>query len=1666
LGKDLTNSIKSTFNTIKGNVTSGISAARSTVANPYYIPDPWDDGEEIGAKIGSGINITREQIAKLQPVPVLSRFPLEETSRARAALKPDRAREIANSQLNLQSPELAAQRNKLASQIATAEKDLVRDRNTLATRTAQFDRKKANYLDRAAKLESRTDLSPQDYNRAIAKLNSDAIKLQNVEAAVKTSASSVKISEANYRQLLTSGDRVDKLTEYYLSNFTAKFANVAKLETAATNLQVQAQKFTDIAKNAREYANNLAKLDPNSELAKTAATTADRAEAKARRITTRAATVTENYRTELTNSGAKAALLNQQGLQAVKFAGQELVINKSGIENILYGDLKTNIANFSKFTVTAVASGFTFVATNATRAGLALGGLARSISQGNFLQTLKNLPGQALETFKTGGLGGLFNASVRGMSGLGQKALPFLPAPIAGAVGAAAIPLAAGAIITRDDIAKILANRKYNEITSDILAQDNKLKLQYDDRTSPLAQVKLSAQKLADLGGSADPLKSQLDSLKAAGQLTNEQFKDLSETIKTTGKDGKLSAESLAKFNAKLAGISGQEKPLEKGVAETLYDAAVSTPSALVNKVMGGVDWTSNLVGGIVGSGGRQIGNLLTGKLDKFNIQTFAKEAGNAQADRDAGYVIGVQSQSGKIAKLAQDQIITGSDAIASYRDGTAVDAENIAKLKAGKPLTQTDLDREQLFSKSQIERNNNIVQGLDKQIDEITKNIDIVKDPEQKELLKNQIKSLQGNRDALAKNTDRLKAAAEQFATYNLNTLPSLIRALAESKDPKKAIELSRQDFLDTYQKDAAGNATKFYKDIAQLRQDTAKYIDAVEQQYNIDNSASAEADAVAKLKEARDRQIILPDGTSGYTESIANRQAITDKIVKIQEAQSQRIIAAKNLEVDRIKVLVAKGETSQTDAQLATSAIAIDISKEQLAAKEKEIQEYSAYPQKVVQLEQEAAKLRVQIEEQTAERIKAIREREFELNQARYDLQLEGLRTLQSQQQIGGIDYIIQSSNIELEKSRAAIEKLYEERNRLTTANPELDNRIAAAEQKYMQQGANAQTQVFEAEFNLRRQQLSNLANEQKYPLELESKLNELTVKANELTGSILTANRELLTGAIDNQQQQLSNESKLVNNIVDRANIELRSAKLKLANLDQIQAYERQSLIFQQQSSALGLKSQQNQLAISKLSLQQKLKELELNRLRLDRDKSNSPESQAARKENDLAVQSARDEMVIVDRQGGLLKEQLQTSTAINAAKLKQLDATSKTAKDTASIDVLYKQIEKSQSVITRATEAQTLQLTAQTQALTSRNNILEFNTKQLENQSRLLSTAKDYINAIADARSSEINNLSELTSIESVKATLAKQAAAIKLSALNEQVKLEQKVLELNILQQQATLAQDRIKQQINEKQSESAALLSKANLEKLLVKGNLADPNEVRAAQLDYEAKVEQLNYTRMQKPLLDQQQQFIDFSSQLQRLQFQETSKVKLQSAAIDYSKTLPQGAQNELQNNIFNAGVGGAKLDYYQNLAGAISRDNNGAIGLPQFTSPYDPRSNYNTTNPNPEKLTVPTIGSAAFPTDLLPKIPTFNPAQYNVAPPKIDIQVQLSPELTRLQQNIQPTSNPPAKDKPTPTQQITVQMTNDLKFTVMNAKETKDTVSNSVLDGLYDVLKLVEAR
>ena len=1728
------------------------TAARASVADPDAIPDPWADAPtKIGNAIGEGVNKTRSAIGK-----VTSSFQNSSpTQDPRAA----RLQQLIDAELQLNQAKLLTAVSQTRAKFAEIDRDTAFRLRLQDSKKSELAKAENSLNNRSRRLEEiRPNLSDEAYQKGVTKLNRDAAKIEELRSSIKDNAtplSDLQRERARLNRQLIAGE-----SQLATANIAAqqRFTPLVNLESRLQRVNAAADRAQTRAANLETYAANINRIAPDSPQAIAANNAAVNAAIRQTSLAGRAQALETQYQTLLTSTGARTALLAQQGLAQVRFGGNLTTYNNSGLEKLLYADVNKAITG----AIGLVPVAFTYVTTNATRAAVALGTLAKtavlqplgtaSIKVQEYVSGLfGRVQGGLVTAFKEGGLSGVvrtgFDRYISGTAGIGQRALPFLPPQIAGGLAPIAVAAGAGALILRDDLKRGQLAAEFRDSVDATLKKDNELRAKYEDRSRPFAEIKAAvAQVSADknfeftqpsqrqgtpvsatasgvventiglpdkaigtigslinsIGGvlnsavapkfnpdgtsaiaGLDPVRDRLKLLAQSGQLTTDQFKDLDKTLAQMGKSGKISAEELAKFTAKLDGIKSQEKPQAKGVVDSIGNALYNTPGFIGNLATGTIDSLAN-----------GIGSLITLRLP-------SEVAKNREADSLISY-LGDGTKDGSLTALTNrilDARIDTTKILATYRTGGALDVANTEKLKQGQELTSGDLEREKLQTTSRIDRNNALVSDYDTKLKSLNEQLEKQKDPGNRALLKNAIDGYTAQKDAILKNTEALKSSEAAFTKYNAETLPGLVRALKETQDPTKAVGLAAEDFNNIYQKDSTGATTAYVKDIAQLRAESVKYVEAIGSKYAIDNSASAESEAIAGLKTARDNRITLPNGDSGMRETVANRINLTDQIVKIQQVESQRIIATKTLETEKLKVLTSSGSLAEQEARIKTADISIEIAQKNLETKQKEIEEYREFPRKVVELEQQAATMRVQLEQQVADKQRAIREREFALSQSQFDLNTELLKTAQAELKVGNYDAIYKNAQITIAKENEAIEKLYQDRARLTEPNQELDDRILAKEQNILQTRASFRTQLFDAQQQRQKQQLDNATTARIQPITVDNKQLEIYQKVGELQSNIISANREILQSNLDIQQSQLNNESKLANNIVDRARIELTGAKAKLANLDIQAAYERESLIISRQLVALSLQAQQNQLKISRIEQERTIKELELQRLKLDRDTSNSPEIKAAREELEFKTKAAKTTLQSIEAQTQVLAKQGEVNRTITEAKLKQNTAVSANAKETERINVLLADINVKTSRITQANERQNLVYTAQTQTLTARSNILDISTKRLENQTKLLSAQQGLVNAIGDARVGELGIMTNLTTIESVKLDLAQRIATVKLSSLTAQIGYEKDILELNIQQQKASFEQDKLKQQISEKNAEREILNSRAAYEKLLVKGKLADPNEVRAAELDLSAKLDNQALVRSNRDILAQQKQFIDYSAQVERIKLDLKQKGELQGALANYGAALPQTAKANFETDLFNSIARQEGAQYYKDWADGVAKQSQtNPIALPQFNSPYDSRSNYNRPGvADPTKL-VPAgsvlrssgAGSVDFQLPAAPAITPIDTERYQrfapvgfpdaksesrqrdaqaryrefVANP---VKIEISPQVRESQQQgRRQEAEGRREEKPVKPIVINLQMTNDLKIQVANSGEAKSKVEENVLGSIEDIARRIKER
>lgn len=510
-----------------------------------------------------------------------------------------------------------------------------------------------------------------------------------------------------------------------------------------------------------------------------------------------------------------------------------------------------------------------------------------------------------------------------------------------------------------------------------------------------------------------EPLRATLDQLRTSGDLTSGQFADLATALNTVGESGTVNADKLDAFKQKLDAIrQGGTGTPEKGVGDVIGGFFTGIPGFIGNRF----DATLNEATAKVLS----IGSLIQGK----GLTSGLGVAGQRQADS----LVQPLSEMGIALEDVGRRSLVTSEQVQQYNKALFLSAELNDKFAQGGKLTAEDFDKEAQAFKQQEQLNSARISGYEKTIEKQRKVADAIKDPELKRSFENQINLLEVERQKLEKSNELLKQRYEEQVKYYKETLPALQRAVTESSDPAKALADTKTSFTEQFIRDAEGKLTPFIKDIGTLRSEAQRYQEQLLEAYEtgaFDSSAKitgappnspgfAEEEAARRLREVRDNKITLPDGTKGFRSSLAERKAATQQIVELENAASSAQQTNNNLGIERTKAALAARVISAEDAETKIQNLQINSNKEQLKQKEALIAEYKKQGFRTVGLEQEAANLRVQIQQQEAEQVNTIYNRRLE--RRKQQLANEALSlSLAIQKQVSASN--IQTKDIELD-------------------------------------------------------------------------------------------------------------------------------------------------------------------------------------------------------------------------------------------------------------------------------------------------------------------------------------------------------------------------------------------------------------------------------------------------------------------------------------------------------------------------------------------------------------------------------------------------------------------------------------------------------------------------
>lgn len=402
-------------------------------------------------------------------------------------------------------------------------------------------------------------------------------------------------------------------------------------------------------------------------------------------------------------------------------------------------------------------------------------------------------------------------------------------------------------------------------------------------------------------------------------------------------------------------------------------------------------------------------------------------------------------------------------------------------------------------------------------------------------------------------------------------------------------------------------------------------------------------------------------------------------------------------------------------------------------------------------------------------------------------------------------------------------------------------------------------------------------------------------------------------LLERTINSELNVLSKKSELENDIIRKAEINLSQLKLRNRIIQENQKIE--ILEIEQEKKRLIFEQQQKKLS-AELNKKEKLQEI-------------------ARIEQEISLKKLQGEPKhIIEQlinQKDILQEQLKLTNLQNQQEQKRIVHNQKILLlKEQEMNIRFKQSEFDQKfdeyLAKKEIEiAKINKLIEQWNTLLSiHQNRWNLQEQSLQQQNTILSINKDFIEENKksfDIRlkglNSELQMLSSLTKSDLERKEINRALAKLKIESTKEQLKYEQKILEINQEQQRMALETDKLKSK--KAQVQSLLELQRANLEYLKLKqsGKYSKEEEI-AALLSIQDKYLALKSAQFEEQILQKKGQLLDLSQRNEWMNFQMNKEQTLREARLEYANTLHPILRREERTNIINEIKNSLKDQFY----------------------------------------------------------------------------------------------------------------------------------------------------
>lgn len=1290
-----------------------------------------------------------------------------------------------------------------------------------------------------------------------------------------------------------------------------KLAEAKKLTAEAINEEA-------IAKKASNRVDDIAKQlerNPDDEVLKARLirqkTIATNASTKANELRA-AAEVQTAAATELNNSANVKAILAEQGLAETRIFGRSVLFSTQG----LIGAINVLLSTEVKFkTLLAIQTKVLAAAQTLLNGTMQVFG---AILKGNILAGLKLLIGgmttlavtikgavvssfTLLKTSVVSGYTALATMSgvikgglITGLSllkggiiGVGKAiggVMAFL-GPVGILIGA----VAAGVLILKENFFGLRSSaNKAAEGLKAIATEEANLSKKFG------TQERLLKFKTQIEEGDVSSIETRLTQLNLSGDLTTSQFNKLRETLNSVATSGKLAGDGLEKFKNELEAI---RQGAEVGGREKGF---------------------SDYVGGFFGATGKFLLNApaaiaevaaypVTAVASLFGLGN-ANTLGKVRANREADSTTQARNELRGISEAFGNANLGTAQQVSQFKQAQGLTEETNKKITQGIKLSNEDLEREKILFDGRKQRNELLINQFDQQIDQQQKYINALTDPALKSSMQGQLDSVIAQRDALEKRNEALKQGNEEFTKYYAEILPGLKRAITETTNFQQALSSAEASFNQVFKLDASGKATAYFKDISTLRNEAQQLQSQILENYETGAFESgggvAELEVVRRLTQVRDNKITLADGTSGFRLTLGDRMALTQQIIEFEQGASKQRDQSLKLDAEKVKLQQQQRVISTKEAEKQIAKIQLQGIQETLTQKETEIKQYSQFPVRKAQLEREAAAIRIQIEQAVANESNRILERQTQRRQEALNIEMEQVKVARADRLITEQEAQKQLAQLEIKAAKDRLNNLVNDFRKSGNTDSDLYNKTRLAALQIRQQELALVERDRQIEDEKQKRILANSNQERVLSLQGQASESEFQVKNFERRQQLTDSLSQLRATSLQVRESELQLQLKFTGDVEKQAQIEAQIVENKFNNLVVTQRQERESLVNQERLNKLSFEREAIQLQIQKIQNEGQISELEAELVRSERDKKTPEEIKTI----ELQIEAAKQQADLLNKQGEQLSKNLTQQAQILANSRRELEVKQEIAKREAATELIMARRRELQGAINKQVEAvksgaEQINLAGQIQIQQA-----EGVGKAYDYQKSVLQSTQNLVKSRVDVITGELQLASQLTNSEGQKKKIAISIAAIKMRSLERQLSFEEKVLNINLAQQASQLEQEKIRNRVAVANSKAAIAQAQADLASVQLDPK-ATPQQVQAAQLNVQAKVEEAIAAQYAGVLLNRQAANQGVLAEIERQQFKQNADFQRNQARVDLatatgSRSMMRRTRNELLQN------------------------------------------------------------------------------------------------------------------------------------------------------------------